>query len=536
MPRRPSLWIVLLIVNGLILSLPLIAIAGLRLYERELVRGTEAQLLTLAAAVRDAFAIAYQAQQRASSGHNESTTLDAKPPNRADPDLEPMPLVPEIDVMSDQLLPPAAEAVPPEGSADPIAVHAGELVAGQVESVASATLAGVRIVDRHGIVVATSGSERGLSIAAREEVQRALQGRRVSLRRERAPTRERGLDPKLSRTGDSRVFVALPVTHSGSVVGAVISSRTTPGVGQALAARRGLLLLGACAVVTAAVAVTLLTNFTIAAPLRRLQQRAQAIAAGQRPGQYQTANWSVREVHDLAESVQRMAVALDQRSNAVRALADQISHEFKGPLSTLHGSLEMLQDHATTMNQTERERFLAISSESVERLERLTRRLLELARADMLTRNPVRVPLEPLMQRIAEAVNLQGARCSVRVEPRDLAAASDPEILTEVLQLLTSNALVHGGPQVQIEIVARRSTRIGPTSQVEILVNDDGPGVSVGNREKLFTPFFTTARDRGGTGLGLAIAQRLVTALGGSLELADAERGASFRVVFAEEP
>jgi signal transduction histidine kinase len=188
------------------------------------------------------------------------------------------------------------------------------------------------------------------------------------------------------------------------------------------------------------------------------------------------------------------------------------------------------------MNQTERERFLAISSESVERLERLTRRLLELARADMLTRNPVRVPLEPLMQRIAEAVNLQGARCSVRVEPRDLAAASDPEILTEVLQLLTSNALVHGGPQVQIEIVARRSTRIGPTSQVEILVNDDGPGVSVGNREKLFTPFFTTARDRGGTGLGLAIAQRLVTALGGSLELADAERGASFRVVFAEEP
>jgi len=62
-------------------------------------------------------------------------------------------------------------------------------------------------------------------------------------------------------------------------------------------------------------------------------------------------------------------------------------------------------------------------------------------------------------------------------------------------------------------------------------VADDGPGISQANQPRIFTPFFTTARERGGTGLGLSIARSLLEAHGGSIELLGGGTGAVFRVV-----
>jgi two-component system, OmpR family, sensor kinase len=61
-------------------------------------------------------------------------------------------------------------------------------------------------------------------------------------------------------------------------------------------------------------------------------------------------------------------------------------------------------------------------------------------------------------------------------------------------------------------------------------VHDDGPGISPGNRDRVFDPFFTTRREQGGTGMGLAIVSALLQAHGGSIMLEQSDAGARFMV------
>jgi len=69
---------------------------------------------------------------------------------------------------------------------------------------------------------------------------------------------------------------------------------------------------------------------------------------------------------------------------------------------------------------------------------------------------------------------------------------------------------------------------------VDIVVHDDGPGISEGNVDKIFESFFTTNRSEGGTGLGLSIVRSLMRAHGGDIELLESEQGAKFRLRFPE--
>jgi signal transduction histidine kinase len=80
-------------------------------------------------------------------------------------------------------------------------------------------------------------------------------------------------------------------------------------------------------------------------------------------------------------------------------------------------------------------------------------------------------------------------------------------------------------------ILAAHSQKHSGTDVVEITVQDDGPGVSASNSEKIFTPFFTTAKQAGGTGLGLSIVQALVVAHRGTIALEESPSGARFRIV-----
>jgi signal transduction histidine kinase len=61
-------------------------------------------------------------------------------------------------------------------------------------------------------------------------------------------------------------------------------------------------------------------------------------------------------------------------------------------------------------------------------------------------------------------------------------------------------------------------------------VTDDGPGISPGNRDDVFKPFFTTKRADGGTGMGLSLTRNLLEAHSGQIELVSGEGGAQFRL------
>ncbi len=522
--RRPRLRTVLLLVNLLILLLPVGGIAVLRLYENELIRSTEAQLLAQGTLLREVFRIAYlralargAPPEGAPAISSSSDTAGFEPPEA---------LLPRLDVSHDRILPPAPPAAPPTTPPDPAAVEAAASIAPALEVASLETLAGVRIVDRSGVVVASSGSEAGLSLAGREEVSRALRGERVSLLRRRVSEHLAPL-ASVSRGQRYRVFVALPVREGGGVFGAVVLSRTPLDIAKALYLNRRPMLLGAAGIALVVILVSTLTAVTIVRPARVLTELADRVARGERGAVLESAEPGTYEMARLSDAIATMARTLEDRADYIRTFASHVSHEFKTPLTTIRGTVELLRDHFATMTPEERERFVGILEESSDRLDRLVRRLLELARADVLAPGEGRTDLPRALARAAQAQREAGLDVTVEVGEGVETIRMSEETFDEIVSNLLENVRLHGGRGVKVRLGASLE-RAADGRQVVLAVADDGPGVSEANAVRLFTPFFTTARDRGGSGLGLSIVRSLLAAHGGTIRLARGSPGATF--------
>ncbi len=523
---RPRLRTVLLTVNLLILLLPVGGIATLRLYENELIRSTEAQLIGQAALVREVYRQAYLA----------SRPPDATPPGRAlpeswsptfDADGEVAPVPPTLDIARDRVLPPAAAARPAPAGPEPTAVAAGEKIGSILGATSRVTLAGIRVVDAAGVVVASSGGERGLSLAHREEVERALDGEDVSLLRQRVSDEAPPPLRSISRGQRYRVFVALPVVENRRMLGAVVVSRTPMDITKALYLNRRPLLLGAGALLAVVVLVSVLTSVTINRPVRALIRQADQVARGERTAHVEPGAASTRELVQLSDALSDMARTLGKRADYIRTFASHISHEFKTPLTTIRGTVELLQQRYDEMTPDERARFLSNLDQASSRLERLVRRLLEQARADALQPGDEKTEIVSAVDR---AVRERGATVSVEHEDGPGRVRISGETLQEILSNLLDNARQHGGEQARVRIHTRRDPGARPP-MVELTLTDDGRGISEANASRIFTPFFTTARDRGGSGLGLSIVRSLLEAHGGTIDLIGAEGpGACFRI------
>ena len=321
--------------------------------------------------------------------------------------------------------------------------------------------------------------------------------------------------------------MAVPVLADGHVLGAVLVSRTPRNIIQTLYSKRFALLELALVLIAAVVALTWFAGHTVVRPTRQLAAMARRVARGEIHAVEPLPLPMTREAQSLSESIVTMARTLEARADYVRDLALGISHEFKTPLTGIRGGAELLRDHLDEMSAEERRKFLSNILADTERLERLVRRILELARADSLA--PRGEESCDLAQATAEHGGRGATQGPARVGARrcrpTLPASIDRASFDIVLSNLLENALQHGGKDVSVAVSGR-------TEDGDAIVDvcDDGVGVSKGNAERIFDRFFTTARDAGGTGLGLAIARQRVMAFGGELLLTPSERGAAFRI------
>ncbi|MDX1388222.1 MAG: histidine kinase, partial [Acidobacteriota bacterium] len=162
MSWRPRLRTILLGVNVLILLLPVGGIAILRLYENDLIRRTESELIVQGAIVREFYGRAYFEEWHRGEHASEPPGV---PVPAAAPLATPLeggdltPILPVLDISEDAVRPPAPAAIPHPGGPLPVAAAAGRRVGEQIEAAARTTLAGIRIVDTQGVVVATTGGE-----------------------------------------------------------------------------------------------------------------------------------------------------------------------------------------------------------------------------------------------------------------------------------------------------------------------------------------------------------------------------------------
>jgi signal transduction histidine kinase len=216
-----------------------------------------------------------------------------------------------------------------------------------------------------------------------------------------------------------------------------------------------------------------------------------------------------------------MSHTLQERSEYIQKFASHVSHEFKTPLTSMQGSLELLQEHADDMPEEQRQRFLSNLQDDTERLKRLVSRLLEQARADSL-------------QGSSESTNLLSTLKDIESRYADISlafvydqAALDIEVaiansaLESVFSNLCDNSLQHNSTEISITVKHNNG-------QLHIYFQDNGNGVSASNQKRIFTPFFTTKRETGGTGLGLGIIKSILKASNGKIENRTVENGALF--------
>ena len=127
-----------------------------------------------------------------------------------------------------------------------------------------------------------------------------------------------------------------------------------------------------------------------------------------------------------------------------RRLLDAIAHEFKTPLTSIRGTVELLSDHLPEMCAEERERFLGIISSDTERLERLVRRLLDLARADTLAPGGERIDGAEALRSVADRYRAEGMTVSVACPDDPVALPMAREDFESVVANMIENAKMYG--------------------------------------------------------------------------------------------
>lgn len=538
MKWRPQLRAILLIVNLVILLLPLAGIWILRLYESELIRQTESELTAQGAIIAATYRDAWLRAQRETGGKQVRIGQERPaygnpvPPqwrDQWDPRVSLRPIQPALDIAQDLVYGPAPEGEQPAIAPDQRAVRAGELVLPILSTAKGITLAGIRVMDYRGTVVASTGADLSLSLAGRIEVQRALRGEYYSLLRKRGDEPTSRPLASISRDTEVRVFVAMPVVHQDRVVGAVALSRTPLSIIKAVYLSRHYFIGGALVLLAVVLLVSLFTSLTISRPVAALIRQAEGVSKGELSAVEPLKRPGTREVALLSEALAGMAVTLQKKADYIRTFASNVSHAFKTPLTSIRGTVELLQDHLGDMNATDKDRFLHILGEDTDRLQRLVTKLLLLARAESLRPADESTSLPDVLASVVQRYRETGHDVSLDCSRAANSVRIGKEALESIISSLLDNSIQHGGDGVKVFITTGRAST--PDSEsVVIRYHDTGPGIPTDKTEAVFRPFFTTAGDKGGTGLGLSIVRALLAAHDGTIVLEPATSGAAFSI------
>ena len=569
-PRLLRLRSVLLALSLLILLLPLGGISLLRLYDSMLVRHAEAELIAQGVVLAETWRrelIRAQAEQGENSTYGRPRIRLPPPPSPGEEPSRFHPIPPRLDLARDEVWPPAPPGLPTEKATDALARQAGRHVGDLLVEVQEFTLAGLRVVDFEGRVVASSGAELGLSLAHRPEVSTALEGEAVSVLRRRTPSAQpadtvtntvegtaenrRPLPSlkSLSRRPAVRVVVVLPVIAEDRVWGAVVLSRTPKSVLRELYENRRYFVPGVVILLLVVTLVSVCGARLLGRPLEALIAQSERVQRGEgtaRPLDHP----GTLEVHRISVAVAEMARVLQRRAEYIATFATNVSHELKTPLTSIHGTVELLRDHLDEMTPEELERFLTMLERDAARLEHLVNRLLELARADVARPGEEITNLAPRLRKIMRRFEQEGMHIEL-AEHSEALVTMAPEVLDSIVGNLVDNARQHGGAAVHVTLEARNHD----DHHVLLNIADDGPGISTANQPRVFDRFFTTSsgsgatssgsgatrsgsgatrRDHGGSGLGLSIVKALVEAHGGTIGLTSEPGNTQFEILLCK--
>lgn len=519
--RRLTLHEILLLVSLLMLLLPLGSLHFLKLYESALIRQTESELISQAAFIGAAYK---QEVADALKQHPQPRNYGLALP-QADSGEHLKPVLATLDLAKDPVHPRRPDGLKSSQGADIPARQAGAYIIPILQDAQRTTFSGMKVLDYRGIAVAGQ-QELGLSFIHLPEVQHALKGKHVSLIRERALPGKPPPLSSVSRGANMNIFVAAPILLNHRLIGVALVNRTPMDLPKVLYRKKEDIAAAALAILFLTATIVALTSYAISRPIHALVEQARLLAHGGKQAVQPIAHPVTQEIALLSESLADMARTIEHRSEYIRSFATSVSHEFKTPLTAIQGSVELLQEHWESMQIEQRRRFLNNIAQDTDRLRRLVSRLLELARAETLEPVPVVSSIVPVLAILANRYAERSLQIHMHptLSHAQLQTTLPVEILETVFVSLWDNSLQHGANESNVRLLPNGLKAFC------FEMSDNGPGISEGNSQQIFTPFFTTNRDFGGTGLGLSITRQLLEAYGASIEFTGNHPGATFRL------
>jgi two-component system sensor histidine kinase ChvG len=323
---------------------------------------------------------------------------------------------------------------------------------------------------------------------------------------------------RLNTAHEIIVLVSVPVQRFRAVLGALVLSTEGGEIDKVIRAERRTVFwtFGFSALV--ALLLSALLAGTIARPITRLSAAAERVRRGINK-RVEIPDFTARrdEVGKLSGSLRDMTQALYKRIDAIEAFAADVAHELKNPLTSLRSAVETLSFVKT---DEQRGKLIEIVVHDVQRMDRLISDISDASRLDAELARGETNALD-IAQLLSSIVDLSNATAKegmapvalaplVSARPRAFTVLGHDSRLGQVFRNLIDNARSFTAPGSKIMVRLRRT---GP--DVEVRVEDSGPGIRPENLERVFERFYT---DRPGqsfgrnSGLGLSISRQVVEA------------------------
>ena len=320
--------------------------------------------------------------------------------------------------------------------------------------------------------------------------------------------------------------VMAPIQHNDTVV-AVVWIPPLTGLRRVAESIGGPLAFGVLLLLIAGTAIAALVVFRPAqARLRALEDAANRFGEGDLSARAPAIGGD--EVAAVAEAFNRMAADLSARQaqlveadRARRQLLADVSHELMTPLTAIRGYAETLALPQFVPPTTEGQRAVRVIQEEGERIERLVKDLLDLARfeAGGFSLEYDNVDIDEIFERVSErhAQLAQEKGVEIVIEPHadDIRMVGDPMRLEQAVQNLAANALRHTAPGGAVRLGAGRAD-----GRIRLTVTDNGAGIPPEHVPHVFDRFYKADQSRlhaGGSGLGLSIVRAIVERHGGTV-------------------
>src|SRR5215467_12510691 len=271
------------------------------------------------------------------------------------------------------------------------------------------------------------------------------------------------------------------------------------------------------------VVLSMLLAGTIAGPVRRLADGAERVRRRIR-SRVEIPDFTGRrdEIGELSGAIRDMTNALYSRIEAIESFAADVAHELRNPLTSLRSAVETLPLAKTDQG---RQRLLAVIEHDVKRLDRLISDISDASRLDAELQRQEAAPIDlaKLLDALVKAANeirTDDVNVTLTFEGSALSnfkVAGHDSRLGQVVSNLVDNARSFSPPGGTVRITCRRLK-----DEVEILVDDDGPGIRPEALDKIFERFYTDRPEHGfgqNSGLGLSISKQIIEAHGGKIRV-----------------